>query len=621
MANSLTVQDLFTPMPSGVGPFGSVSTSPPLGTWLGIALATATQIGLPTTAWVPDSPEPTILATESVLFSMSDVNISIIAQGGFLQSAASGSVTYTALDGTSVTIPVTPDPSNPAQNPTGAPGWLDLLAQQEYGQTRLTATAATGPLAIANTRGGTLGPYSPGTYHAGNAVSGATYSNASSLTIPSSIIGGGGGTVTSVSPGLTSTAISTSGPHGLSVNSTVYIVISPTSGITGLNGIFAIVTSATSNAFQIAVGSSGTYTSGGTIYAPTVATMTADKTGIGSNAAPGTVTVPITANAGTVLGNVVGWSGSNWESNGSLAQRCVDSLAAASPNGPSQAYKYFAETAAQFFTQVSPPSVWTIRNPPYTLTNGPVRATEYSNPQTGIVVTVVGSTTPASTVLGQAVTPGVVQLPVSGVSNANPAVVTTSGPNSLGPGQTMTVTIAGVLGTLGVNGTFLATYVAANQFSIPVDTTAAGTYTGGGAVEGGDLGQIDLLLQQNVVPDGITAITESAVALPINIVATVLVPQANYATYVAAYGTQLLNELANYAIGGNLDANGNSLPVSYNDIVGALEEAGVLVQGQPSVATVMQLSLNGGGVGVNVPFPDRRYEAILGTVSVTVVTR
>ena len=606
MTTALTVSQLFQPAPSGVGPYGSVPPIPAQGTWLAVMLSTAGQVGLPTTSWQSGAPERTILAIEAVTFAMSDVNISIIAQGGFLQSAASGTVTTTTTDGTQVTIPVTPDPSNSAQNPTGALGWLDLLGVNVYSVNRLAATFATGPLAIVNTKAGSLGPYSAGTYHVANTVSGATYANAASLTIPSSIIAGGGGAVTGVTPGISTTQIQTGAPHGLAINSVVYLSIPTSAGVTGLLGVFATVTGATSTTFQIALGSSGTYTSGGTVYAATVATMTADAVGISSNANPGTVTTAITANAGVFVSNIPGWSGSNWESNTRYASRCVLSLAAASPNGAGAAYVYFADTASQILSA---------QTTPYVLTNGPVIAGEFASPQLGIVYTVVASSTPASTTLGYPVTPGVVQLPISGVSNANPCVLTTSGPTTLAPGQTMTVTISGVLGTAGVNGSFLGTYVAANQVSIPVNTTSAGTYTGGGTIEGGDLGQVDLLLQNNVVPDGITALTVSAVALPINIVATVLVPQANRATYLLTYGPQLAAQLASYPVGGG------GLPVAYNDIVGALEEAGVLTLGTASYATVQALSLNGGGVGVGVTFPDQTYQAILGTVSVSVVSQ
>src|ERR1019366_2573027 len=113
---ALTVAQLFEPTPSGVGAYGNVALVPAADTWLATMLAEAAEVGLPTTSWQPGAPERTIFAVEAVSFASSDIDISIMAQGGFLQSAASGTVTYTANDGTVITQPVTPDPSNAAQN-------------------------------------------------------------------------------------------------------------------------------------------------------------------------------------------------------------------------------------------------------------------------------------------------------------------------------------------------------------------------------------------------------------------------------------------------------------------------------------------------------------------------
>jgi hypothetical protein len=607
----LTVQELFTPMPSGVGPFGNVPLVPASETWLGDMLSIAADVQLPTTSWQPGAPERTILAIEAVTFAQSDADISVMAQGGFLQSAASGSVTYVANNGTTITVLVTPDPSNPAQNPTGALGWLDLLTTGVYDVTRLEATQASGPLAIVNLKGSTVGPYSANTYRVENTGTGATYTNEDALSIPSSVIAGSGGVVAGVAVGTSSTIITTAAPHGLAAGQSVYLLVPTSSGVLGLAGAFALVTSASSTSFAVSVGSSGTWTAGGNVYLCTVAQCIADVAGIGSNAAPGSVTTAVTQNAQVFCSNLVGWSGSNWESNPALVNRTVLSLASRSPNGPGQAYVYFAESAQQLLAA---------EIPPYQLTNGPVVASESGNPQTGIVTTVVASSTPASTTLGAAVTPGCSQLPITAITNANPAVVTCSGPTSLAPGQSMTVTIDGVLGTGGVNGTALGTYVTADSFSIPVDTTSTGTYTGGGQVEGGDLGQIDALLQENVVPDNTTAITASALALPVVVVATVVVPAAYVLAYQLAAPVQLQAQVSAYDIGGDAP----DFAVQYDDIVGALEEAGVIAVGQASyVRAVQSLSVTVGGVpvpsGGSVSFLSSQYQAILAPPQISVV--
>jgi hypothetical protein len=619
---SLTAANLFQPAPSGVGAYGNVPMVPASGTWLAVMLTIAAQVQLPTTSWQSGAPERTLFAVEAVSFSLSDADISVMAQGGFLQTAASGTVTYTTVDGTTVTIPVTPDPSNPAQNPTGAPGWLDQLGQNVYATTRLAASYATGPLAIANTTPNTLGPYAVGAYHVAS-TTGPTYHNQASLSIPSSVIAGTGGTIVGIAPGLQSTVITTQSAHGLAVGNSVYLSVPSTSGISGLLGVFALVTAVTPTTFSVALGSSGTYVSGGTVYLCTVATMVADVAGIGSNAGPGQVATAVTQNAGVYVSNVTSWTGSNWESNAHYVSRCQLSLAARSPNGPYQAYEYYAESAQQILSTGVLPSGGSY--PTYTLTNGPVLATAFSAPGTGAVNTVVASASPLSSVYGAAVTPGVAQDPVTGVSNANPCVVSVANATGLTAGQSMTVVISGVLGTSGVNGTFLGTYVSANSFSIPVNTIGAGTYTGGGQVEGGDLGQIDELLQLNVVPDGQAAFTTSAVALPIVVTAVVVVPQAYVAAYQLAVVTQLQTQLATYAIGGNADTSpANSVP--WDDILAALEEAGVIALGAASyVKAVQSLSISdtvhaavtssGGGIA----FPSPIYQAILSTPSITVL--
>lgn len=622
MTAPLSVSQLFTPLPSGVGPNGQVPTNPAAGTWLGQMLTVAAAVQLPTTSWQPGAPERTILAIQAVTFAQQDVQISLMAQGGFLQSAASGSVTFTLLNGTTVTTPVTPDPSNAAQNPTGALGWEDALANNVYDVFRLQPTAASGPLAFVNLGVSTVGPYAESSYHAGNPTTGATYSNPASLTIPPSAIAGTGGQVAGVTPGQTYTLISTTSAHGLTAGLTVFLQLPPSTGINIFTGNsvpgsgFALVVSATSTTFTVQVGSAGTWTAGGTVYLCTVQTMTADATGIGSNAGPGQVTTTITQNANVFVSNVVAWSGTNWESNASLQSRCILSLANRSPNGPSQSYVYYAETAAQLLAAEATP---------YTLTNGPVLAVEFASPGTGIVTTVVASSTPASSVLGGNVTPGVSQDPVTGVSNTNPCVIACANVTSLKPGQSMTVTVSGVLGVSGVNGTFVGTYVTSNQFSIPIDTTSAGSYAGGGSVEGGDLGAIDALLQQNVVPDQTVAITASARALPVSIVATVVVPQVYAQAYALAVQVQLAAQIAAYPIGGFV-VNGTPQPIFYDDIVGAFEEAGVLALGQASyVRQVQALSVTANSQtitqsGQSIVFPSNEYQAVLGTPTITVLS-
>lgn len=78
-----------------------------------------------------------------------------------------------------------------------------------------------------------------------------------------------------------------------------------------------------------------------------------------------------------------------------------------------------------------------------------------------------------------ALTPSVMS--VAGITNANPGVVTTTLNHGYTTGQT--VTMAGATGLTALNGVSLtATVLSQKTFSIGVDTTNAGTYTGNGVM-------------------------------------------------------------------------------------------------------------------------------------------
>jgi len=607
----LSVTLLFQPMSSGVGQNGAVPLSPPQDTWLYDELEVAAQILLPTTAWQSGGAERELLAITAVCFSQSDAMISFMAQGAFLSTAATGTVTYQALNGQQITAPVTPDPSNPAQNATGALGWLDLTTQGVYNVYRLPATYATGPLAIVNTTTSTVGPYAVGSYRTASQT--VTYTNTTSLAIPSSVIPLGGGTITGWSGGMTSSILSCSAPPA--VGTSVYVNIPVTSGVTGLAGVFAIVTATASNTFSIAVGSSGAFSSpSGQVYTCTVATMQAQILGTAGNAAPGAVRTTVTQNTGVACYNILPWSCSNWESNQALANRARQSMFAASPNGPSQAYEYFAESAELILAN---------QTPSYQLTNGAVSANAFANPQTGIETIVVASETPQTSTLGGNVTPGCAQALVTAASNTIPIVLALNGPCGMTTG--MTCIVSGVLGNQGANGTFTVTTSGASSTSVTLNgSTGTGAYTSGGTVEGGDLGMIDNLLQDNVVPDAIVAAeTVSALALPVVVVASVVVPAAYVTTYQLAVQAAIAQQTGSYPIGGVYDPQ-ETVPVAWEDYIGAVRAAGILTLGSNTyVLSVPSLSVTVNGTTMtaspqSVPFPTNQYQAIQSTITVQV---
>jgi hypothetical protein len=451
-----------------------------------------------------------------------------------------------------------------------------------------------------NTLVGAAGPYAAGTYHVANTRTQATYKNVAALPIPSSRIAGTGGVITLVTSGSV-TVIATQTAHGVIAGDIIYV--NGVGGITGINGVFAQVASApTITTLNLSLVTTGTFTSGGTLFLCTVADFEADVIGIGSNAAPGDVTSQVTQLNGIATSNINAWSAANYESNVDYAARCRLKLASASPDGPSQAYEYFALSAFVLLAD---------ETPPIALTNGPIAsANAFGSPQTGEVNVVVASTSPASVVLGQAITPGCVALDVTAATFATPIVITSAAPHGLLTGNI--ATIQGVLGNVTANGTWSITKITGSTFSLD-NSAGVATYTGGGQINGGDLGQVDRIIQANCVDDNAIAITSSALALPISISAVVTVPAAFRAVYMAALSNAFTQFLKIQPIGG-----GDAAELDFSATEGVFFELGVQVVGAVSyVKSVQNFLLN--GAAISVAYPSPQYQAILGTLSVSVV--
>ncbi len=155
--------------------------------WLASELGVAATVGLDTTSWQPGDPSLALLTLFASGMAQSDVLVSLQNQGGFLDTAATGSVTFQTTDSAGATRPttqyVTPDPSIPAQNSTGALGWLDILADNFFDVQRVPPTYASGNENLVNSTASSYGPFAPGSYHVANPSTGATYSNTATLTI------------------------------------------------------------------------------------------------------------------------------------------------------------------------------------------------------------------------------------------------------------------------------------------------------------------------------------------------------------------------------------------------------------------------------------------------------
>lgn len=548
--------------------------------WLATLIKNAGTLQLPTTSWQSGGEALTIIQLCANMFAVEDAIVSGLAQAGFLDYAATGTVTYTTPDGVTVTSPVTPDPSIPAQNPTGALGWLDALASSVYNVTRIGAVAASGLIAIANASANTYGPYTAGEYHVANPDTAATYSNASSLTIaPGSFVGGG---ISAASYPASPIQITTNSAHGLSTGAVV--LIAGVQGNTNANGFWQVtVTSATQFTLNGSTGNAA-YTTGGTVLVCQTATFIADVAGPGGSSGVGQIDQAVTSARGVGVTNLGSFIGAPWESNTALAARCRAKIQSLSPGGPKGAYEYFALSAYQLLQAETPPI---ILSAPIT------RVLKITSSVTGVVNVVVAN--------AQGAVPGCVQLAVTAATNASPIAITTASPHGLSSGNT--ATLAAILGNTAANGTWTISVTGASTFTLNGSTGNA-VYTGGGYVEGGDLGEVDALIQANAVPDSVTEITSSASAWNVAIVATVTVPQAQVAAYTSAVQTALALYFAALPIGGATPGT-----LQYNDLIGVLYAAAV-VNGQPSyVLSIPSLTIN--GVAANASYPSSTSVATL----------
>lgn len=549
-----TVTDLFTPLTSAQ--------------WLQVMLANAVTLNLPTTAWQEGTPELTILMIAADALANEDRISSLVAQGGFLDTAGNGSVTYLATNGSTVTSPVTPE---------GGPGWLDLLSYSQYDLTRIPASYAGGYLAFANTTAVASAAYAVGTYHAVNPATQAAYSNAASLTIAGvNIVGGTIIAATNASP----IVVETSAAHGLANQDTVKIA--GCTGNTAANGFFVVTVV---DGTHLSLGSSagnGAWVSGGTVNLCTVCAFSADISGSVGTSARGQITQTVTTLTGVTCYNALAFYGATVESNMSLVARCRLKLQSLSPGGPAAAAQYFALTSNTLAA-------------PATLSVPINRTKKVTSPSTGVVTLTVASS--AGVVLG------ITNLAVTAATNASPIAITTAAPHTLVTGNY--VTLSGVLGNLGANGTFTINKTGASSFEL-IGGTGSGAYTGGGIVEGGDLGQVDKVVQANAVSDNTTLLTVSAIALNVAVVGTVIVPLAKVAEYTINVQLRLVDFFATILPIGGYAIIG-TLPL--NDVIGILYAAGQPAGLQSYVQNVSAVTLNGSAS--DVVFTTASHVAVL----------
>ncbi len=487
-----------------------------------------------------------------------------MAKGGFLDFAAA----------------VTLDPST---NPTALPGWLDIVADSGYNVQRIAATYANGFVILTNTSGSSYGPFTAGTYHVANPSSGATYTNTQSLTINAAVICG---TAITAASNAGPIVVTTSSAHGRATGD--YVTVSGVLGNTAANGTWQItVISSTQFSLNGSVGN-GAYTSGGIVNLAQAVPFQADVAGSSSTSAPGTITTTTTTNIGVTCTNLTSLTGSAAESNSALVTRCRAKTGSLSPDGPSGAYKFFALAASSLLPKTSDALQTQV-----SLLNGPItRAIPLVNKLTGTVTTYIANATGAQD--------GVAQLPITNATNASPIVVTVSSTTGLANGDF--VTIAGVLGNTAANGTWQIANKTGTTFQL-VGSTGNGAYTSGGTVEGGDLGQVDQVIQAKAVPLGVTAFTQWATAQNVAIVCDVWVPQALTPTIAGIVSTAIASYINNLPIGGLSDPSG-----AYTNVVPFDAVLGVIFGAN---AQIQQATATLNGTTANVA---------LGTTSVAVIS-
>lgn len=574
-------------------PVSSLFTPKTPSQWLQQTLTDAQAQGLSSTSWQAGDPILTVLAILAEELAREDsMGISLRAQGGFLDFAATGSVTITddlVTPTTTLVVPVTPDPSIPAQNPTGAPGLLDTLASSVYNVKRIQATAAVNPLYLANTSGVSLGTFQPGTFHVQNVFTGATYSNQSAFTFtPSTVIGTSIVSVAGPAP----VTVTTLSNHGLTTGMIVY---AQSLGIVADNFYSVTVTGFTT--FTLAGASIiGTFPGptppGPNVWTSTPITFAADQLGTYGNAGVLAINQLITAAPKCFCGNMQTFAGTPWQSNSSLAALCRAKLATIGVGGPPGAYKAFALLAQNILTgQAVNPQGLVLTNPlpsNVTLDGGAInRALVTQNPSNGAVTVVIAA---AGT------TSGFMNLQITGATTASPIVITTAANHGALTGDF--VQVNGVQGLVGANGTWVATRINATQLSLN-GSSGAGTYTAStGQISTGDVYAVSTVLAAYVEPQAVSLFVQAATPLTLTITALVTVPKAFTSDYTSKMTAALTAYFTTFPIGGvNVDFVSNVIPAGA--VEGILYAAGQ-TSGQIYTISVAFLTLNGLGFGFDL---------------------
>ncbi len=308
----------------------------------------------------------------------------------------------------------------------------------------------------------------------------------------------------------------------------------------------------------------------------TTGAFEADVVGAGGTSGPGAITSAVTSLIGVTVTNPLAFVGANAQSNAGLVAKCRAKLAALSPNGPGGAYIFFALQADAILRALVPPQQ---------LANGPItRVLETASKLTGTVTTTIANATGA--------VPGVSNLAITGATNTSPIVITVGSTTGISNGDT--VLIGGVEGNTAANGYWTVANITGTTFEL-AGSTGNGTYISStGVAEAGDLGLVDSVIQANCVPQATTAVTQSAVATTVTIVANVFVPVSLVGQVTSAVNTALTNYFATLPIGGLTDPGG-----AYTQVLPFDAVVGVIYGAMKGIQQVTLL-LNGGTSNISL---------------------
>lgn len=197
-----------SPPPVGV-PLSVLTTPSTPEQELAELLAIAAAVQLPTTSWVLGEPTLTLLEIVAQRISMLTQVLAPMAAGGFLDFASGSGI-------------------------PGTPGWLDILGQQTFNESRITATFAQATCTLTNSGGDTY-VISANELVAESSVTGKTYRNStpSSGTVtlsPSSSI-----TLTFVADEAGSASSAGTGDISLLVTALLGVTITNPTAATGLD--------------------------------------------------------------------------------------------------------------------------------------------------------------------------------------------------------------------------------------------------------------------------------------------------------------------------------------------------------------------------------------------------